>query len=87
MNKNKMLAVIGIIICLAGTIVMVEVYDLGMRTTTVAIVLLITGISLIATSGGLFQQKKPLTANQKKIMIGLLVATVIAVLVTFLFSF
>ena len=87
MDNKNLLGVIGFMVCVIGAIVMVEGHGFGERTTAVAIVLGICGISILATSGGLLQQKKPMTANRKKIMIGLLVATVIAVLITFLFGF
>ena len=87
MKKNKMLAVIGIIICLAGTILMVETRNLGERTTAVAIVLLITGICAISISGGLFKQEKPLTQKQQRIIYGMVILLVIAVVVTALSVF
>ena len=83
MDKKHVLAVIGILVCLAGAILMVEGHGLGERTISVAIVLGICGISLIATSGGLLQQeRKPLTQKQKRIVYGMFILLVIAVVVT-----
>ena len=82
MNKENVLAVIGILVCLIGAIVMVEGHGLGERTTAVAIVLGICGISLIATSGGLLQEKKPLTQKKQWIMYGMVILMVIAVVFT-----
>jgi len=88
MNKKHVLTIIGILVCLIGAIAMVEGHGLGQRTTTVAIVLGICGISLIATSGGLLQQeRKPLTKRQQWIMYGMVILLVIAVVVTALLVF
>jgi len=87
-KRNKVLPVIGILICLIGAILMVEGHGLGERTITVAIVLGICGISVIATSGSLLrQEKKPLTQKQQRIMYGMFILLVIAVVVTALLMF
>ena len=83
MNKENVLAVIGVLVCLIGAIVMVEGHGLGERTTSVAIVLGICGISIIATSGGLLRkERKPITQKQKRIVYGMFILLVIAVVVT-----
>ena len=50
MNKNKVLFVIGIILALIGAALMIEGSILGERTIPAAIVIVIIGICLIATS-------------------------------------